>query len=81
MEYVEVTSRLEEIKELRKEAQNQYLEKAQNIWGSDLETSKKDSKCRKEYDKYRNKDRFLERLEAMEESILSDLNWYKEKYL
>ena len=81
MEYVEVTSRLEEIKELRKEAQKQYLEKAQNIWGSDLEASKKDSKCRKEYDKYRNKDRFLERLEAMEESILSDLNWYKEKYL
>lgn len=81
MEKVKSFTRLEEIQELRKEVQEQYLKHAQDIWGSNLEASKKDFKCRKEYDKYRNKDRFLERLEGMEESIIADLNWYKEKYL
>lgn len=51
--------RLEEIKELRHKIQIEYFEIAQDIWGSDLEVSKKDAKTRKEYEKYRNKDRFL----------------------
>ena len=42
-------SRLEEILNLRKEAQQKYFETAQEIWSSDLEASKKDSKARKEY--------------------------------
>ena len=64
-------NRLEEILNLRKEAQQKYFEIAQEIWSSDLEASKKDSKARKEYNSYRDKDRILERLQAMEESILS----------
>ena len=73
-------SRLEEILNLRKEAQQKYFEVAQEIWSSDLEASKKDSKARKEYNSYRDKDRILERLQAMEESILEDLEYYYSKY-
>lgn len=73
-------SRLEEILNLRKEAQQKYFEIAQEIWSSDLEASKKDSKARKEYNSYRDKDRILERLQAMEESILEDLEYYYRKY-
>ena len=73
-------NRLEEILNLRKEAQQKYFEIAQEIWNSDLEASKKDSKARKEYNSYRDKDRILERLQAMEESILEDLEYYYRKY-
>ena len=73
-------NRLEEILNLRKEAQQKYFEIAQEIWSSDLEASKKDSKARKEYNSYRDKDRILERLQAMEESILEDLEYYFRKY-
>ena len=73
-------SRLEEVLELRKQIQKQYLETAQEIWNSNLEASKKDSKARKEYNTYRDKDRILERLQAMEESILEDLEYYYSKY-
>ena len=73
-------NRLEEIIELRKQIQRQYLETAQGVWDSDLEASKKDSKARKEYNTYRDKDRILERLQAMEESILEDLEYYYSKY-
>ena len=73
-------SRLEEVLELRKQIQKQYLEAAQEIWNSNLEASKKDSKARKEYNTYRDKDRILERLQAMEESILEDLEYYYRKY-
>ena len=72
-------NRLEEIRRLREEIQNEYFELAQEIWISDLELSKKDYKTRKEYDKYRNKDRFLERLESMEESMLEDLDFFYKK--
>lgn len=72
-------TRLEEIKELRHKVQIEYFEIAQEIWGSDLEVSKKDSKTRKEYEKYRNKDRFLERIQAMEESIIEDLEYFNSK--
>ena len=73
-------SRLEEVLELRKQIQRQYLETAQEIWNSDLETCKKDSKARKEYELYRSKDRVLERIQAMEESIAEDLEYYNKKY-
>ena len=73
-------SRLEEVLELRKQIQRQYLEIAQEIWNSDLETCKKDSKARKEYELYRSKDRVLERIQAMEESIIEDLEYYNKKY-
>ena len=73
-------SRLEEVIKLRKEIQGQYLETAQEIWSSDLSTDKKDSKARKEYELYRSKDRVLERIQAMEESIIEDLEYYNKKY-
>ena len=73
-------SRLEEVINLRKEIQGQYLEAAQEIWSSDLSTDKKDSKARKEYNLYREKDRVLERIQAMEESIAEDLEYYNKKY-
>ena len=73
-------NRLEEVLELRKQIQKQYLETAQEIWNSDLETCKKDSKARKEYELYRSKDRVLERIQAMEESIIEDLEYYNKKY-
>ena len=73
-------NRLEEIIELRKQIQLQYFKVAQEIWNSDLEASKKDSKARKEYNTYRDKDRILERIQAMEESILEDLEYYYKKY-
>ena len=73
-------SRLEEVLELRKQIQRQYLETAQEIWDSDLSTDKKDSKARKEYNLYREKDRVLERIQAMEESIIEDLEYYNKKY-
>ena len=73
-------TRLEEVLELRKQIQKQYLEIAQEIWNSNLEASKKDSKARKEYELYRSKDRVLERIQAMEESILEDLGYYYKKY-
>ena len=73
-------NRLEEIIELRKQVQLQYFEVAQEIWNSDLEASKKDSKARKEYNTYRDKDRILERIQAMEESIIEDLEYYYKKY-
>ena len=73
-------NRLDEIIELRKQIQLQYFEVAQEIWNSDLEASKKDSKARKEYNIYRDKDRVLERIQAMEESIIEDLEYYYKKY-
>ena len=73
-------NRLDEIIELRKQIQLQYFEVAQEIWDSDLEASKKDSKARKEYNTYRDKDRILERIQAMEESIIEDLEYYYKKY-
>ena len=73
-------NRLDEIAELRKQIQLQYFEVSQEIWNSDLEASKKDSKARKEYSTYRDKDRVLERIQAMEESIIEDLEYYYKKY-
>jgi hypothetical protein len=75
-----MSDRLEEVKKLRKDIENQYLELAQEIWSSELEISKKDSKARKEYNAYRNKDRILERIQAMEESIIEDLEFYNKNY-
>lgn len=72
--------RLEQIQELRREIQEEYFKTAQEIWGSDLEVEKKDSKTRKEYEKYRSKDRLLERIQAMEESIIEDLEYFNSRF-
>ena len=48
---------LQKIKDRRQLIQNNYLSLAQDIWNSNLEVEKKDSKVRIEYNKYRNEDR------------------------
>ena len=72
---------LQKIKNRRQLIQNNYLSLAQDIWNSSLEAEKKDSKTRIEYNKYRNEDRHLERLEQMIQSTIDDLMWYEETFL
>ena len=72
---------LRSIKDRRQLIQNNYLSLAQDIWNSNLEAEKKDSKARIEYNKYRNEDRHLERLEQMIQSTIDDLMWYEETFL
>ena len=71
---------LQKIKDRRQLIQNNYLSLAQDIWNSNLEAEKKDSKARIEYNKYRNEDRHLERLEQMIQSTIDDLIWYRETF-
>ena len=72
---------LRSIKDRRQIIQNNYLSLAQDIWNSNLEAEKKDSKARIEYNKYRNEDRHLERIEQMIQSSIDDLMWYEETFL
>ena len=72
---------LQKIKDRRQFIQNNYLSLAQDIWNSNLEAEKKDSKARIEYNKYRNEDRHLERLEQMIQSAIDDLMWYEETFI
>ena len=72
---------LQKIKDRRQLIQDNYLSLAQDIWNSNLEAEKKDSKARIEYNKYRNEDRHLERIEQMIQSIIDDLMWYEETFL
>ena len=71
---------LQKIKDRRKLIQKSYLELAQDIWNSALEVEKKDSSVRREYNKYRNEDRHLERIEQMIQTVIDDLSWYKENF-
>ena len=72
---------LRSIKDRRQIIQNNYLNLAQDIWNSNLEAEKKDSKARIEYNKYRNEDRHLERLEQMIQTVIDDTAWYEETFL
>ena len=72
---------LQKIKDRRETIRNDYLSLAQDIWNSNLETEKKDSKVRIEYNKYRNEDRHLERLEQMIQTVIDDTVWYEETFL
>ena len=72
---------LQKIKDRRQLIQNNSLSLAQDIWNSNLEAEKKDSKARIEYNKYRNEDRHLERIEQMIQSTIDDLMWYEETFL
>lgn len=69
---------LTEITVLRAELQDNYLESVQEIWNSNLEPVRKDSRARKLYKEYKHKDLFLEKIEANLESVLADINYYKE---
>ena len=46
-----------------------------------MEIERKDSKVRVEYNKYRNEDRHLERLEQMLNTVIDDLTWYEETFI
>ena len=72
---------LQKIKDRRETIRNDYLELAQGIWSSEMEIERKDSKVRVEYNKYRNEDRHLERLEQMLNTVIDDLVWYEETFL
>ena len=72
---------LQKIKDRREAIRNNYLELAQGIWSSELEIERKDSKVRVEYNKYRNEDRHLERLEQMLNTVIDDLTWYEETFI
>ena len=72
---------LQKIKDRREAIRNNYLELAQGIWCSEMEIERKDSKVRVEYNKYRNEDRHLERLEQMIQTAIDDLSWYEETFI
>ena len=72
---------LQKIKDRRQLIQNNYLSLAQDIWNSNLEADKKDYKVRTEYNKYRNEDRHLERLEQMIQTVIDYTVWYEETFL
>ena len=72
---------LQKIKDRREAIRNNYLELAQGIWSSEMEIERKDSKVRVEYNKYRNEDRHLERLEQMLNTVIDDLTWYEETFI
>ena len=65
------------IKEERMNLQLDYFKKAKNVW-TEFEGEEADKKHKKVYNEYRNKDYFLEGLEAKIEDILNDINYYKE---
>ncbi len=72
---------LQKIKNRRELIKNNYLELAQEIWNSGMDVDKKDYKVRTEYNKYRNEDRHLERLEQMIQTVIDDTTWYNETFL
>ena len=72
---------LQKIKNRRETIRNDYLELAQGIWSSEMEIERKDSNVRVEYNKYRNEDRHLERLEQMLNTVIDDLTWYEETFI
>ena len=69
---------LEFIKYERTNLQEKYLNEARNIW-LEFEGIKADKKYKKLYNEYKNKDYFLEGLQAKIEDILKDLEYYKSK--
>ena len=69
---------LEFIKSERVKLQEKYLKEAINIW-IELEGLEADKKYKKLYNEYKNKDYFLESLQAKLEDILKDIEYYKNK--
>ena len=69
---------LEFIKSERLKIQDKYLKEAKNIW-IEFDGEEADKKHKKLYNEYRNKDYFLEGLQAKLEDILKDIEYYKTK--
>ena len=69
---------LEFILSQRKIIQDKYLKEAKNVW-TEFDGVDADKKHKKIYNEYRNKDYFLEGLQAKLEDILKDIEYYKSK--
>jgi hypothetical protein len=69
---------LEFILSQRKIIQDKYLKEAKNVW-TEFDGVDADKKHKKLYNEYRNKDYFLEGLQAKLEDILKDIEYYKSK--
>ena len=69
---------LEYIRSERKKIQEEYLKEARNIW-MQFDGIEADRKHKKLHSEYRNKDYFLEGLQAKLEDVLNDIEYYKSK--
>ena len=69
---------LEYIKSERLRLQEKYLEEAREVW-MQFEGEEADKKYKKLHSQYRNKEYFLEGLQAKIEDILRDIEYYKSK--
>ena len=69
---------LEFILSQRKIIQDKYLKEAKNVW-TEFDGVDADKKHKKLYNEYRNKEYFLEGLQAKLEDILKDIEYYKSK--
>ena len=69
---------LEYIKKERLKLQEDYFKSSKNIW-IEFEGIEADKKYKKVFNEYRNKDYFLEGLQAKLEDILKDIEHYKSK--
>ena len=67
---------LEYIKSERLRLQEKYLKEAREVW-MQFEGEEADRKHKKLHSQYRNKDYFLEGLQAKIEDILRDIEYYK----
>lgn len=69
---------LEFIKKERIAIQEEYFVEAKKVW-TNKEGKEAEKEHKKVYSNYRNKDKFLEHIEARLESCLEDLEHYKNK--
>ena len=67
---------LEFIKKERLRLQEKYLKEAKNVW-VEFEGEEAERKYKSLYNKYKNKDKFLEVLQSRLESCLEDIEFYK----
>jgi len=67
---------LEFINNERVKLQQEYLKEAKNVW-TEFEGEEAEKKYKSVYNRYRNKDKFLEVLQSRLESCLEDIEYYK----
>ena len=67
---------LQFVKDERLRLQGEYLKEAKHIWMA-FEGEEAEKKYKSTYNKYKNKDKFLEVLQSRLESCLEDIEFYK----
>ena len=67
---------LEFVKSERLRLQEKYLKEAKNIW-VEFEGKEAEKKYKSVYNRYKNKEKFLEVLQSRLESCLEDIEFYK----